>query len=540
MSSRRLVSGRTGLIAGVILAALAAAAGLATTPAADNGESPGSGGSVNVRILGLNDLHGHLEPPSTIEGGLVGGVAALAGYLNLFEAENPGPTYRVHSGDMVGGSPLASGRFHDDPTVEAMNLMGLDAGAPGNHTFDKGPEEAARLIEGGERAGGVPGFAGAEFPYLAANVVERGSGETMLPPYSVRREDGVQVGFIGVVTPETAEITSPASTERYRFLDISETVNRYTAELREQDVRAVVVLAHSGGVQWGGSYSGEIFSEAAHMRGVDLVLAGHTHQRHRLRTGGVPVLQAAPYGVDLTLADLTVDRATGEVTDTSTRLVTAYANGPVDPVLAGHAEEYASRVAPLVRRAVGVAEEPVTRAATPSGESALGDLVADAHRRSAGADFGFVASGALRDDLPAGSVSYGDLHGVQPFGKKVVKLELTGEQVERALEGQFHGGVRRPLQVSGLSYTFDSTAPEGERITSVSLPSGETLDPEAVYTVAADDALAAGGGGYGVLAEAGRRESAGGITASLERHVGSMPRPFSAPDPVSEARISGK
>lgn len=345
-----------------------------------------------------------------------------------------------------------------------------------------------RLMQGGERKGGIPGFQGAEFPHLAANVVERGSGEPALPPYSVRREDGVQVGFIGVVTPETAEITSPESAGRYRFLDISETVNR---------------------------------------------------QRHQARVGGVPVLQSDPYGVGLGLADLTVDRATGEVTGASTRLVTAYADGPTDPELAGHVEEYASRVAPLANREAGVAAEPVTRAATPSGESALGDLVADAHRESAGADFGFVVSGALRDDLPEGSVTYGDLHGVQPFGEEVVKLELTGEQVERALEGQFHGGTRRPLQVSGLSYTFDAAAPEGERITGVALPSGAPLDPRETYTVAADDALAEGRGGYGVFAEGENRESAGGITASLERHVGSMPRPFSAPDPASEGRISG-
>ncbi|CAN5677050.1 5'-nucleotidase C-terminal domain-containing protein [soil metagenome] len=538
MSPTRIAYVRTGLSVAAAWATVSVIL-LAVTTAADDRDSPPRTGSVNVRVLGLNDLHGNLEPTSTLNGRPVGGVGALAGYMDLYEAENSGPTFRVHSGDMVGGSPLASSRLHDEPTVQAMNLMGLDAGAPGNHAFDDGPEEMKRLIEGGEREGGVRGFSGAKFPYLAANVVESESGEPAFPPYQVLREDGVEVGFIGVMTPETTEITSPESGRRYRFLDISETVNRYAAELREQGVRTVVVLAHSGGVQRGERYSGEIFGETAGVEEVDLILAGHTHQRHEARVEGTPVLQADPLGESLSFADLTVDRATGEVTSISTRSVTAYADGPTDPELAGHAEEYASRAAPLAEREVGVAAEPVTRASTASGESALGDFVADAHRETAGADFGFVVSGALRDDLPEGVVTYGGLHDVQSFGEEVVKMKLNGGQLVEALEGQFHGGKRRPLQVSGLSYSYDASAPEGERVTGVALPSGAPLDPAADYTVAVDGPLAEGRGGFGVFAEGVNRESAGGITDSLARHAGSMPRPFSAPDPTSEGRISG-
>lgn len=544
MSPKRIGSVRAGLSAAVALA-VASVVLLAATTAADDGNSgdspPGEKqtGSVNVRVLGLNDLHGNLEPPSTVAGRPVGGVAALAGYMDLYEAENPGPTFRVHSGDMVGGSPLASGSLHDEPTVEAMNLMDFDAGAPGNHEFDEGPEEVRRMIRGGERGGGIPGFSGAEFPYLAANVVERESGDPALPPYRVLREDGVEVGFIGVLTPETAEITSPESARRYRFLDISEMVNRYAAELREKSVRTVVVLAHSGGAQRGERYSGEIFGETAEMRDVDLVLAGHSHQRHEARVKGTPVLQADPHGESLGFADLTVERATGEVTNTSTRIVTAYADGPTDPELADHVEEYASRVAPLTKREIGVAAKPITRSSTPSGESALGDFVADAHRETAGADFGFVTSGALREDLPDGTVTYGDLHDIQSFGDKLMKMQLRGEQIMEALEGQFHGGKRRPLQVSGLSYSYDASAPQGERITGVTLPSGARLDSWADYTVAVDEPLAEGRGGFGVFAEGVNRESAGGITDSLARYVGSMPGPFSSPDPAVERRISG-
>lgn len=533
---------RTAAAVALLLTGVAITGSLYAEPAGQSQQAQpqqaSSGGNVDVRILGLNDLHGHLQPSQTESGRHIGGAATLAGYMDMYESENPGPTFRVHSGDMVGGSPLLSDHFHDDPTVQALNMMDLDAGVPGNHTFDKGPAEAKRLIEGGEREGGVEGFSGADFPYLAANVVERESEDTMLPPYKVLSRDGVKVGFIGVVTPETADITSTDSAGRYRFADISGAVNRYAADLRERGVKTVVVLAHSGGGQQGKHYSGEVFEETADMQGVDLVLAGHTHQPHNARVGGVPVLQAGPYGAGLSLADLEVSRATGETKSVSTGLVTPYARGPTDHEVAAHVERYASRTEKLSEREVGIAAEPVTRSATASGESALGDLVTDAHRSSTGSDFAFAVSGGLRDDLPEGTVTYGDLHNVQPFGEDLVKMELSGEQVEKVLEGQFSSGVRRTLQVSGLSYSYNASAPEGERITGVSLPGGATLNPSASYTITVAGPLADGGGGYGVFKEGRDRRRVGKITDSLASYVGSLPQPVSAPDPEAERRIS--
>jgi 5'-nucleotidase len=188
-------------------------------------------GVAEVRLLGVNDLHGHLESPGSMDGRPVGGFTHVAAHLDRNETPN---TIRVHAGDMVGASPLASNYFHDEPTVEAMNLMGFDVGVLGNHEFDKGAEEMMRLIEGGSREDGSEtsekNFPGANFPYLAANVVEKESGEPVFPPHIVIERDGVRIGFIGVVTPETAEISAPEVEASFDFLDMSETVNRYADE----------------------------------------------------------------------------------------------------------------------------------------------------------------------------------------------------------------------------------------------------------------------------------------------------------------------
>lgn len=190
-----------------------------------------------VRILGVNDLHGHLEPPGGA-GGTAGGAAYLAAYLERYE--EPGRTVRVHAGDMVGASPMISGHFKDEPTIRAMNMMGFDVGTIGNHELDEGTEEMLRLVEGGPR------FAGADFPYLAANTFDARTGKPVLPPYEVLERDGVEIGFIGVTTLETPEIVDPELTASLRYRDISETVNGYAAEFQERGVEAIVVLAHAG------------------------------------------------------------------------------------------------------------------------------------------------------------------------------------------------------------------------------------------------------------------------------------------------------
>ena len=316
---------------------LAAAAG----PAEETGKPAPARSDESVteiQLLGVNDFHGHLESPKSVPrvpGGqpvALGGAANLHAHLDRAERSHPGRTIRVHAGDMVGASPLLSSHFHDEPSVRAMNLMRFDVGTVGNHEFDEGGDELIRLLRGGRRqdagrlkrdAGGrlrntsAPDFEGVSFPYTAANTVDR-EGRLGLPPTRVIERDGVRIGFIGVTTPSTPEFVLPRHADRFRFLDISDSVNRHAADLQRAGVEAIVVLAHSGAYHANGdsgAASGEIVAEAREMSAaVDVVIAGHTHSHLNTRVpnaedgGHKLVIQANSFGIAYDRVRMSVDR----------------------------------------------------------------------------------------------------------------------------------------------------------------------------------------------------------------------------------------
>lgn len=493
-------------------------------------------GTAQIRLLGVNDFHGYLERT-----GESAGAAYLATHMDRHER---GSTIRVHAGDMVGASPLVSARFHDEPSVLAMNALEFDVGTLGNHEFDEGRGEMLRLLDGGQREGNDgtsdPGYPGADFPYVAANTLDRETGGPVLPPYAVVERDGVRVGFIGVTTLETPEIIIPSAAEDFRFADISETVNRHAAELEARGVGAIVVLAHSGArdTDLGGT-ADEIFTETKQMSGaVDAVFSGHTHNRLDRRVAGKPIVGAQEYGTHLSIVDLSVDRASGEVTGKKARVVSTRNRVRPDPELAALVAEYADRVAPISDRVVGTAAKDISPTATAAGESALGDFVADGQRSLAGADFALAPTGGLRTGIERGPVTYGELFSVQPSGRDLLRMELTGEQVRRALEAQYGPDRDRPLAVSGLRYAHDPTRPRGDRITDLTLPDGTPVDPTVAYTVAVNGFLASGGGDFEVFAEGQDRRTVGTDIGALARHAGELPQPFAAPDPGREPRVT--
>ncbi len=290
-------------------------------------------GTVQLQLLGVNDLHGHLEPPAPG----VGGAAWLGAWLNRAGGTHPGRTIRVHAGDMVGASPLISSHWHDEPTIEATNLMGFDVGTLGNHEFDEGGAEALRLVKR------------AHYPYVAANTVPREGGDPILPPYEIVERAGVKVGFIGVTTTDTPVFLLSRFARRFRWNDISDTVNRYVPELQRRGVQAIVVLAHAGAFQEGDDAEGEIVDEARQMDdAVDVVIAGHTHSELDLTVDGKLVVEALSYGVAFDRVDLTVDRATGDVVSKAARVqATPHAGIEPDRGLGELVERYRRQIAPL-------------------------------------------------------------------------------------------------------------------------------------------------------------------------------------------------
>lgn len=551
---RRLRVRFIGIVAILVLAlGMAGAAGADTkhkTGDESEHENKSKGQTVNVQILGVNDFHGNLEPPYAVSGRMTGGAAYLAAYLEKYSEANKN-TIRVHAGDMVGASPLISSYFHDEPTVDAMNMMEFDIGTLGNHEFDEGGREMMRLLNGGQRNDGKqykdgvntsnPEFEGADFPYVAANTVYASSGKPVLPPYKIIKKQGVKIGFIGVTTMDTPNIVVPDAVAPYKFLDISDTVNRYAAELQKKGVQSIVVLAHAGGYQKSPTdATGEILTEAAQMSdAVDVIVAGHSHSYLNTRVGNKLIVEGYKYGTAFDQVNLEINRKSGDVVKSNANVVTTFDDAiQPDKDVAQLVAKYKERIAPVSERTVGTAANDITRNTTAAGESALGDLIADGQKAFAKTDFAFMNPGGIRADIQAGKVTYGELFSVQPFDNGLVKMELTGDQIYRLLEQQFQNGRTRILQIGGLKYTYNASNPAGQRITSITLPDGTPLNRAATYTVAANGYIATGGDGFTVFKEGKNTTSVGGDLEALVDYIESLTQPFTAPNPNMEKRIT--
>jgi 5'-nucleotidase len=530
--------------------------------AAPRAHKPASSPTVTGKLLAFNDFHGNIDPP-TGSGGLVaqagqvtapaGGVEYLAYWIKQLRAEALQETknvYTVAAGDLIGASPLVSAAFHDEPSIEEMNALGLDITSVGNHEFDEGVDELLRMQKGGchptDGCQDGDGFAGADFPMLAANVVRKSNGKPILPAYKVRKVGGVPVGFVGMTLEGTPGIVNPNGITSVDFLDEVETANKYAAQLKAQGVKSIVLLLHEGGIQSGtnpdidacAGFSGAVKDIVA---GLDpaygVVVSGHTHQPYVCQlpdSAGEDTLvtSAGSFGRIVTDVTFTISRATGEfVSATADNEIVkngiqnpdgtwqqtvpgAYVRNPdwVDPMAKLIADKYRTAVAPIANAVVGTISADITRIATPAGESALGDVIADgmvAYSQSASPDFAIMNPGGIRADLSyafspggeqPGQVTYGEAFTVQPFNNLVVTRTYTGAQVKEVLEQQFAGyagqGTTRILQVSdGFTYSYDTTQPLGSRVSNIRLD-GAPLDMGATYDVTMNDFLAAGGDGF--------------------------------------------
>jgi 5'-nucleotidase len=536
------------------LAALVVAAVLVPTAGArvDGGKpAPERPATVDVQILGLNDFHGNLEPP-TGSGGrigaltsgaclpptcfLAGGVEYLATHVRQLRATNPKNTVFVSAGDLIGATPLISALFHDEPTIEAFNLMKLDYNGVGNHEFDEGVDELLRMQRGGCHPvdgcqDGDP-FDGADFKFLAANVTYKKNDRTIFPAYRIHHfPGGVKVAFVGMTLEGTPQIVTPAGISHVDFLDEADTVNALVPELKARGVETIVVLLHEGGttskagngagdavnINACGTVSGPLPEVASRMDDeVDVVVTGHTNWAVNCVLDGKIVTGAAHQGRIVTDIDLTIDRETNEVTAAKVNNAIVTRDVEKAPDLTALVNKYATLVAPLANRVVGSVTGDILRANNAAGESALGDVIADAQHEATkdpsfgGARVAFMNPGGIRADIlasqssggePAGQVTYGELFTVQPFNNVMTVLTCSGAQIDALLEQQFRSGGNTILQVSnGFTYTWDNAAPIGSKVDIASIKiDGVAISPVASYRVAMNNFLATGGDGFSVF-----------------------------------------
>ncbi len=537
-----MTQARGALRRATLLVAVAAltAAGIATSTTSSQAAKPDNKGDIaKARFFSFNDFHGALDPP-TGSGGLVNGTpAGGAEYLATTlkglraDAEAQGQkTLTVGAGDMVGATPLLSAAFHDEPTIETLNLLQMDVTSVGNHEFDEGVTELLRLQNGGCHPtdgcqDGDP-FAGADFPYLAANTVYRDSGKTILPAYTTRTVQGVKVGFIGMTLEGTPGIVNPAGITDVRFLDEVETANKYADQLLAKGVEALVLLIHEGGQQNSpptpldpsgcANFTGALPPIVAGLNPeFDLVVSGHTHRPYVCQlpnSAGTPILatSAGTAGVLVTDITATLSKSQDDFTSLDATNVIVVRN-LVDQETKTLLDKYRTAVAPIANRIVGSISADITRTVTPTSnqESALGDVIADAqlaYTAPAGAQIAFMNPGGIRADLiyansaggeAPGQVTYGEAFTVQPFNNLVTTQTFTGAQIKTVLEQQrFPGASATPLvlQVSaGFTYTYSPSAAAGSRVSNMAL-NGTPIDPAATYRVTTNDFLANGGDSF--------------------------------------------
>ncbi len=505
---------------------------------------------VKLQILAINDFHGNIAttddfgPDETI----VGRADYLAAHIKAAEAEVK-HSIMVSAGDLIGASPLVSALFHDEPTIEAMNHIGLDINAVGNHEFDEGAEELLRMAYGGSHPDGDldgNGFDGADFKFLAANVKVEATGKTLFAPYTVKKYNGIKVAFIGMTLEGTPSIVTQAGVAGLSFHDEVETVNALVPKLQKKGIEAIVVLLHEGGFSDGGQndcgtgLTGPVADITRDLDdAVDLVIAGHTNDEFVCEIDGKWVTMADNRGRLYTDIDVKLVRKTGEMKIKSINNVLVAQEG-VEPVkkVTDLIDRYSELAAPLADRVIGTITEDITEEETEAGESALGDLIADAQLAAtapAGAGEAVVAfmnPGGIRADLLAapsgtegvGEVTYGEAFTTQPFGNSLVTMSLTGQQIDDLLEQQFdnpEAGRNRILQVSeGFSYTWDPAAATGEKVDIATIAiDGVAIDPAATYRVTVNSFLAGGGDNFSVLVDGTDRVGGDVDVDALENYL---------------------
>jgi 5'-nucleotidase len=524
---------------------------------------------VRVQLLATNDFHGNLEPPSGSSGRIrtgpsatdtvdAGGAEYLATLIASLRAENPN-TITVAAGDVIGASPLLSSLFHDEPTIESMNALGLDVTAVGNHELDEGTDELLRMQRGGchPTAGcfGGDGFDGAAFDFLAANVIHTESGEPLLPGTRIIERGGVRIGFIGLTLEGTPAIVSPSSLAGYRVDDEAETINRLVPGLLDAGVATVVVLLHEGLV----NPSPEAFNGCDGVSGpaseisekldpaVSVLITGHTHNAYICRDANRLITSAASFGRLVTDIDLVF--AGNRLISAEARNVVVTRDRAADPAQTALIARYDALAAPMANRVVGRAASDILRAPSAGLDSPLGGLIADAQLSAQSPAEGiaghvaFMNLGGVRGDLTAGRVSGGEQPGeityeeaftVQPFGNLLVSMTLTGAQLVELLESQWRASKNEAAILTPsatLHYTWsDTPGADGRRATGIHIE-GRPLDEAASYRVTVSSFLAEGGDGFTAF-KAGTARKTGGsdvdaFTAWLGAH--SPVAPPSAP-----------
>lgn len=438
--------------------------------------------ATRITLLQVNDVY-QFAP---VDRGTRGGIGRVLTLKKQIQKESPNILF-LFSGDTI--SPSAESiTYKGAQMIEAWNVAGLDYATFGNHEFDFGPEVLLQRIKE------------SRFGWVAANVVDKKTGQTFggVPPYVILELDGVKIGIIGLVLPETKITSRPG--DDIEFLDPCETANRIIPEIHTKGARVVVALTH---------LSMREDKEVARCADVDVIIGGHEHTLLESAAGGAPIFKMTADARELGRIDLNISKSTGKLDSIDWKVIPVTSETKEDPGFAPVYSKYAGLLRDLAqvigRTTVALDARSLENRTR---ETNVGNLITDAFRKATSADVALMNGGSIRADsiISPGRLTKRDLLEIIPFKNKVLKLELNGAALRTMLE---HGVARsaedsqpgRFPQVSGIRFTFDAGRPPGSRVLEVTV-NGVPLDDKKKYSLATTNFLADGGDGYDILKSA--------------------------------------
>lgn len=462
-------------------------------------------GKYKLTILHTNDHHGHFQKFDPYPEKDVGGLAAQSTLVNIVRAEEEkagGHVLVLSAGDVNTGVP-ESDLLDAEPDFKLMNMIGYDAMTLGNHEFDNSLEVLMKQR----------GWA--DFPFLAANVVRKGSGELLVEPFIIKEIDGLKVAVIGLITEDVPTLVLPDNVKDLEFLDVIDTAERYVPELRNK-ADLVIALTHIGYYDPDSERLGDVQLAQA-VPGIDVIVGGHTHTtlNQPVVVGDTLIVQADGYSEKIGRLNLTIDRDTDKVREYTYELLPVngkrrvkyngksyyqyVGNGIVEdedilqamaPYLAGADE--------LLKKPVGTAMVELVggKSVSRSQETNLGNLITDGMRAKTGADIALQNGGGIRAGIAPGSITYRDVLTVQPFGNTLTEIMMTGKQVIEILNvAAAKVGSGGFMQVSGVNVTYNKRAGKAENIMVGNAP----IAADKTYKVVTNNFVAAGGDGYTMM-----------------------------------------
>ena len=472
----------------------------------------------NVQFLEFSDFHGAIEASSSTIGAAVLATALAA------DRKTVKSTFTISVGDNIGGAPVISSAFDELPTIEALNLMKLDVSTFGNHEHDRPIPHLRQMIDA------------SQFDWVASNYSTLAplKGKVNAPTeFVIEERGGVKVGFVGMNTPDVAELVFAGNLNYGKGLSRSlvvspalARVNQRVLEARAAGAQLVVALVHEGwDANVDGAAIGTLIDLAVALTGADAVFGAHTHQQHASMVEGRPVVQVPNSGQMYSRTVICLDTVSGAPVGSSVDFVTKAALSSVtaDTTTAALVAEYRAALGTKLDVVVGTVSGVFPRGGTPaverSGETPMGDFAADAVRSRYGTDFAILNGGGMRDQLPGSGyqpvnpalrrplpgssgpydVTLGDVISVLPFGNTAATTTMTGATLWQALENGVSGWptAGRFPQISGFRFAFDPTLPAGSRITSVTKTDGTPIARDGtVFSVTTIDYMVYGGDGY--------------------------------------------